>query len=250
MSGIKDTSDGVSKKLKGYLKRPEGMVEDIGQGLMDTVQTPEGIASVSGTVSGMLLGNWAGKMIKPQVYVQVGKTKENVVKWWNSTRNNIRASGNGRSTLQVKPAPKVENASFSNGKASKANVPNPDVGVVQSRINAANGRTRFTPTRPSTGKPVSAGFEHVYNGHFNKPLGNSRSIFSVTSDKLKQILQSPNVVKSTVIEMPGGQFKRIVDTGEIVGNTALKHGGKPTSWIEIITDRAGNLITTYPVPKP
>ncbi|ARM71766.1 hypothetical protein LMxysn_0131 [Listeria monocytogenes] len=135
-------------------------------------------------------------------------------------------------------------------KASGAKVPNPDIGVAQSRINVANGRTRFTPKRPSTGKPVSAGFEHVYDGHFNRPLANIRSIFSITTDKLKQILQSPSAVKSTVIDMSGGQYKRIVDTGEIIGNTALKFGGKPTSWIEIITDRAGNLITTYPVPKP
>ncbi|WP_429948362.1 pre-toxin TG domain-containing protein [Enterococcus sp. AZ101] len=135
-------------------------------------------------------------------------------------------------------------------KVSGAGVPNPDLGVVQSRVNIANGRTRFTPTRPSTGKPVSAGFEHVLDGHFNRPIANSRSIFSITADKLKQVLQSPNVVKSTVIDMSGGQYKRIVDTGEIIGNTALKHGGNPTSWIEVITDRAGNLITTYPVPKP
>jgi hypothetical protein len=120
MSGIKDTSDGVSKKLKGYLKRPEGMIEDIGQGLMDTVQTPEGIASVSGTVSGMLLGNWAGKMIKPQVYAQVGKTKENVVKWWNNARNNVRTAGNGGRGFQVKPAPKVKDVAFSSEKASGA----------------------------------------------------------------------------------------------------------------------------------
>lgn len=57
-------------------------------------------------------------------------------------------------------------------------------------------------------------------------------------------------MKATVVEMGGGQYKRIVDTGEIVGNTALKYGGTPTTWIEVITDRAGNLITTYPVPKP
>jgi cell division protein ZapA (FtsZ GTPase activity inhibitor) len=112
MSGMKDTSDGVSKKLKEYLKRPEGMIEDIGQGLMDTVQTPEGIASVSGTVSGMLLGNWAGKMIKPQVYAQVGKTKENVVKWWKSARNNVRVAGNGGRGVPDKTSTEGERCCF------------------------------------------------------------------------------------------------------------------------------------------
>jgi cell division protein ZapA (FtsZ GTPase activity inhibitor) len=134
MSGIKDTSDGVSKKLKGYLKRPEGMIEDIGQGLMDTVQTPEGIASVSGTVSGMLLGNWAGKMIKPQVYAQVGKTKENVVKWWNNARNNVRTAGNGGRGFQVKPAPKVKDTAFSSEGAGVAD----DIPQIQK--NAAQGK--------------------------------------------------------------------------------------------------------------
>lgn len=148
------------------------------------------------------------------------------------------------SVFQVKAVPTTLNA------VNRPDVSNPNFGVVQSRINLANGRTRFTPIRPATGKPVSAGFEHVLDGHFNRPVANSRSIFSVTADKLKQILQSSKVVKSTVSEMPGGQFKRIVDTETIVGTTALKHGGNPTSWIEVITDKAGNLITTYPVPKP
>ncbi|UAC48112.1 hypothetical protein K6959_16275 [Bacillus aquiflavi] len=130
-------------------------------------------------------------------------------------------------------------------KASGANL---HVGIVQSRINVTNGPTRFTPLRKS-GEPVSAGFKHIYEGHFNRPLANSRSIFLVTPERLKQILQSKKVVSSKVTEIPGGQYKRVVDTGEIVGNTALKYGGKPTSYIEIYTDRAGNLITAYPVPK-
>lgn len=132
---------------------------------------------------------------------------------------------------------------------NKNAVPSPNVGVVQSRINIANGQTRFTPLRKS-GEPVSAGFDHVFEGHFDRPLANSRSIFSVSPEKLKQVLQSSNIVKSPVIEIPGGQYKRIVDAGEVIGNTSLKHGGKPTSWIEIYTDSAGNLITTYPIPKP
>jgi hypothetical protein len=134
MSGMKDTSDGVSKKLKEYLKRPEGMIEDIGQGLMDTVQTPEGIASVSGTVSGMLLGNWAGKMIKPQVYAQVGKTKENVVKWWKSARNNVRVAGNGGREFQIKPAPKVKDAVFSNEKTSGLNYLDNQLGSMKNNV--------------------------------------------------------------------------------------------------------------------
>ena len=158
----------------------------------------------------------------------------------------IKVSGKGKLGDYAKILQSDTKVTKGAKKASGANVPNPDIGVVQSRINVANGQTRFTPLRKS-GEPVSAGFDHVFEGHFDRPLANSRSIFSTSADNLKQILQSPNVVKSPVIEIPGGQYKRIVDTGEIIGNTALKHGGKPTSWIEIYTDKAGNLITTYPI---
>ncbi|MDN4068384.1 hypothetical protein QYF50_10830 [Paenibacillus vini] len=123
------------------------------------------------------------------------------------------------------------------------------LGTVQSRINIANGRTRFTPLR-DTGEPVSAGFDHILEGHFNRPLANSRSIFSIAPDKLKEILQSSDVVKSTVTDIGGGQFTRTVNVGEVVGNSALKYGGGETTWIKIFTDKAGNLITTYPVPAP
>jgi len=124
------------------------------------------------------------------------------------------------------------------------------LGIVQSRINLANGTTRFTPLRPSTGQPSLAGFNHVLNGHFNQPLANSRSIFSISPDKLKSILQSSQVVNSPVTYVSGGQYVRTVNVGEVVGNTALKFGGQQTTWIKVFTDKAGNLITTYPVPAP
>jgi len=136
------------------------------------------------------------------------------------------------------------------GIGSKGNVgASENLGIVQSRINIAKGSTRFTPLRSSTGQPVSAGFNHVIDGHFDRPLANSRSMFSISQDRLKSILQRPDVVKSPVKAIEGGQYVRIVDTGEIVGNNALKFGGKETTYIQIYTDKAGNLITTYPVPS-
>lgn len=88
------------------------------------------------------------------------------------------------------------------------------------------------------------------DGHFNRPLGNSRSIFSVSPDELKIILQSKNAVKTPGIAIPGGQYVRTVNTGKVIGNTALKFGGNETTWIQIFTDKAGNLITVYPIPAP
>lgn len=122
-------------------------------------------------------------------------------------------------------------------------------GRVQSRINVANGQTRFTPLRAS-GEPVSAGFNHVLNQHFNRPLANSRSVFSITPDELKIILQSDVVVNSPVEAISNGQYIRIVNTRQIIGNTALKYGGGETTWIKVFTDEAGNLITAFPVPAP
>ena len=121
--------------------------------------------------------------------------------------------------------------------------------TVQSRINLANEPTRFTPLR-ETGQPVSAGFRHIVEQHFDRPLANSRSIFSVTPDELKQILQSPQVVGSPVSVGGNGMFVRIADAGQVIGNTSLKFGGKKTNWIKIFTDRSGNIITAFPVPKP
>lgn len=69
----------------------------------------------------------------------------------------------------------------------------------------------------------------------------------VTQDVLKIILQRKEVVYSPVERVSGGQFKRVVDTGENIGRAALKEGGEQTSWITIFTDSKGNLITTYPV---
>ncbi len=120
-------------------------------------------------------------------------------------------------------------------------------GRVKSRINIADGPTETTPYR-LTGEKVSAGFDHVLDDHFYRPAANSRSIFSITPEELKVILQSETVVSSPVTAIGNGVFVRTVNAGTVVGKTAKKYGELPTSSIKVFTDRAGNLITTYPVP--
>lgn len=61
------------------------------------------------------------------------------------------------------------------------------------------------------------------------------------------VLQSAVVVRSPVYEIPGGQYVRIVDVGRPIGISSLKDGGQPTSVIKVFTDKAGNLITTFPI---
>lgn len=80
----------------------------------------------------------------------VGRLKESVGRFGNGSKQSLRSESGSKTTK----------------------VP----GRVQSRINIANGRTRFTPLRES-GEPVSAGFEHVLEQHFERPLANGCSIF-------------------------------------------------------------------------
>jgi hypothetical protein len=117
----------------------------------------------------------------------------------------------------------------------------------QTRINLAQGQTRSTPLRPSTGNPVSAGWEHVLNDHFNRGIGNNRSVFTIQPDELKSILQSQPVVQSPARSLGDGHYESIVDVGQNVGISSLKDGGQPTSIIKILSDVKGNLITAYPV---
>jgi hypothetical protein len=118
------------------------------------------------------------------------------------------------------------------------------------RINLSNGRTDFTPKRKSTGQPVSAGWQHIINDHFNRPPSANRSVFTIDENRLKEIIQSKKIVNSTVIEIEPGIYCRTVDTGEIIGVTTLREGGLETTWIQVYTDVMGNIITTYPIsPK-
>jgi hypothetical protein len=123
-------------------------------------------------------------------------------------------------------------------------------GVVQSRINVAISRTRFTPLR-DTRNQVSAGFEHVVKAHFRG--GNAKSQFTISQERLKVLLQSKDIVSAPVSTVGKGeqtQFIRVVDTKIIVGTVRKADGGNDTTWLTVYTDRAGNLITTYPVPAP
>lgn len=57
---VKKGADGIADKAVKMLKEgPASVVEDIGQGLMDEIQTPEGIASVAGGTVGTLAGGYA-----------------------------------------------------------------------------------------------------------------------------------------------------------------------------------------------
>ena len=79
---VKKGADGIADKAVKMLKEgPASVVEDIGQGLMDEIQTPEGIASVAGGTVGTLAGGYAGSRVnsalKTKIDKKVGKADNN-----------------------------------------------------------------------------------------------------------------------------------------------------------------------------
>lgn len=136
--------------------------------------------------------------------------------------------------LGVMTRPKTE-------KASGGDVQNPNVGVVQSRVNLAENPTRFSPSN-------KAGMKHVRDRHYN-PSKNAGQ-FTIPESDLRNILQSKQVVNTPVKQLESGGFERIVNIGKNIGTVKPSLGGKATTWIKVITDKAGNIITTYPIPKP
>ena len=156
--------------------------------------------------------------------------------------------GKGSKDKQSAKNPSSNNSELSSsGSAAEGNALGFNVpGRVQSRINVAEGVTDTTPLR-ETGKPVSAGFTHVVEGHFNREPANNRSVFTVTPAELSNILQTKEVVSSPATYSGKGVYERTVDVGYPIGVTSLNEGGVATSSMRVYTDRAGNLITAYPV---
>ncbi len=88
---VKKGADGIADKAVKMLKEgPVSVVEDIGQGLMDEIQTPEGIASVAGGTVGTLSGGYAGSRVNSALKADMeyspineGPLKEKIAKNFN-----------------------------------------------------------------------------------------------------------------------------------------------------------------------
>ena len=249
----------------------KGIVSGVGAWIKDIIQSPKALITiVKQLISGELSVNKLIKaglegMVEDVVYIAKHKSVFNPFKKVSNSEVKEIGKHTGKLIADVASAviagklvssfskskvgqKIIKKLKMKKGKKTKApstSTPKPN----NTRINVANGRTRYTPKR-ANGNYVSAGMEHIISGHFNRALGNSRSIFSISIDKLKKILQRKDIISAPIYEMGGGQYRRIVNTGMVIGNTALKYGGKKTKWIEIITDVRGNIITAYPVPKP
>lgn len=155
-------------------------------------------------------------------------------------QHTIQLAALGNFDYHAKIAPECCNATN-----SALNVP----GRVQSRVNLANGSTRYTPLNDA-GNPVASGWDHVVSRHFGGT--NTQSQFTLSQSEVRGILQSDRVVSAPVTEvkMINGTptYVRTVDVGQPVGTVRQSQGGGSTSRITVQTDSAGNLITAYPVP--
>lgn len=47
---------------------------------------------------------------------------------------------------------------------------------------------------------------------------------------------------------PDGFYERTFNTGKLIGTTARDYGGHATSWVTLVQDKYGGVITMYPVP--
>jgi hypothetical protein len=125
-------------------------------------------------------------------------------------------------------------------------------GIIPARaggqIKLALGKTRFTPINVN-GKKDDAGLEHINSRHFHN--NNNQSQFTISIEALKTFLQSLLVTKAEIIVQGvglGTKYKREVDCGFEIGRVRINDGGYATTYIRVITDRAGNLITAFPIP--
>ena len=106
---VKEGADGIADKAVKMLKEgPVSVVEDIGQGLMDEIQTPEGIASVAGGTVGTLAGGYAGSRVNSALKIKKVEYKsvEDTIKNLKETTNgkgiarNFESSGGYKKTIK------------------------------------------------------------------------------------------------------------------------------------------------------
>ncbi|RXE57559.1 adhesin [Acetivibrio mesophilus] len=90
------------------------------------------------------------------------------------------------------------------------------------------------------------GWKHVVKEHFSSK---NKSQFTITQDELKSLLQSNDIVKTpvtrTLDSADGIRYVREIDVGYNIGIDKFNNF-QPTSIMTILTDKYGNLVTTFP----
>ena len=106
-------------------------------------------------------------------------------------------------------------------------------GSVATRINIKTGDNK-------------AGMTHAWNNHGGDMSRTNKSQFTISKDEVVSILQDKKTINTPAYRLPSGDYVRNVDTGRIIGHNAKGKNTGPTSIMSVITDKKGNLVTTYP----
>ena len=80
-------------------------------------------------------------------------------------------------------------------------------------------------------------------------MQSQKSNFIISQEKLTDILQNEKTVNTLAYREPSfGNYIRNVETGRNIGIDKYGNSGQPgtTSKLTVITDKKGNLVTTYP----
>ncbi|WP_216639286.1 hypothetical protein, partial [Achromobacter ruhlandii] len=108
-------------------------------------------------------------------------------------------------------------------------------GVVRSRINLWKGDSNQN------------GWNHVVREHFSGKLGKSQ--FTISQSELRAVLQSTQVVSSPIVRIvvhdKGHRYFREVDLERPIGRDRFNNND-PTSFITVLTNKRGDLITVTP----
>ncbi|MBR6026775.1 MAG: hypothetical protein IK065_04170, partial [Neisseriaceae bacterium] len=110
-------------------------------------------------------------------------------------------------------------------------------GSVATRINIRKGDNK-------------SGLTHTLNNHGGNMSKTNKSQFTISDNEVVKLLKDKNTIDTPAYKDPkSGNYIRNVDTGKIIGIDA-KNGSSPTKTLTVITDKKGNLITTYPGTTP
>ncbi|KAG1651160.1 hypothetical protein GQR58_027419 [Nymphon striatum] len=119
-------------------------------------------------------------------------------------------------------------------KSAKPKIP----GVVKSRINIQKGNEK-------------KGLLHTLKEHFSGK--SNKSQFSINQKEWRTIIQSKPYIQSPVRQLGTGvnsRYARTMDVGRNIGKSAATRGGTIESRITTITDKSGNLLTSFPGGLP
>lgn len=102
-------------------------------------------------------------------------------------------------------------------------------GRVQSRINLSN-----------------KGLEHTLSRHFNPVKAENKSQFTISETELRSLLGAKSTIQTPARALETGNFARTITADRTVGNLSEKMGGNSTNTFTGITDKYGDLQTTFP----